>query len=372
MSLHPVAFIGGFHSVKEIRASIPPSCRLVGLCDIRKDLIEACRKEAPDLLCTTDFREIAAMSDCRTVATFTPNATHRDIALACLEGGKNVFIEKPMGINLEEGHEILKAEAKSGRFVGVDLECRFSRMTGREIRNILDSGELGQILKVECDHHRGGWLCDSPSGVYRTKKATSGLMKMDGIHQIDLFRHWNGEIMAVQSFAAPNALKHYEFHDNITCIIWFKNGAMGRFTSSHSQAAYSLGNDLKRAPSFGHMLRWAIVGTKGALDMDGWAQNITLYHFSAHPAGTDSIKPEFDRKIDLSELSSSEACHDMEGYRNHFLESMACGRPPFQRASDAYRSEQIAWACDQSVYEDGRKMDCSHFELISQKPTIAL
>ena len=34
-----------------------------------------------------------------TVVTFTPNETHRDIAVAMLEGGKNVFIEKPHAID---------------------------------------------------------------------------------------------------------------------------------------------------------------------------------------------------------------------------------------------------------------------------------
>lgn len=360
MKKHRVGLIGGFRSVAEARAALPPSCELVGLCDIKADVIEACRREAPNVFCATDYREIAALQNCDTVATFTPNNTHRDIAVACLRGGKNVWIEKPMGINLEQGRDILRAEQESGRRVGVDLEVRFSRMTGPEAKKILDSGELGRIVQVEADHHRGGWTCDTPQGDYRVKRATSGMMKMDGIHHVDLFRHWNGEVAAVQSFAAPNALPQYEFPDNLTAILWFANGALGRITTSHTKVAYSLGHDFERSPSLGHICRWAIVGTRGALTMDAWRRVINVYHFEAKPDGTNSLKPELDRQIDLSSLDPAVAAHDMLGYRNDFLERMAGGRPPYQTAADAFRSEVVAQACDQSAYEGGRKIECSH------------
>lgn len=359
MKRHRVALIGGIGSVKEARGGLPPSCELVALCDIRKDLVDAYRREEPKLLATTDYREIAAFAECDTVATFTPTATHRDMAVACLRGGKNVWIEKPMGVNLDEGRDILRAEQESGRHVGVDLEVRFSRMTGRETRTILDSGELGRILQVEVDHQRGGWLCDTPSGTYRTRRATSGLMTMEGIHSIDLFRYWIGEIVAVQSFSAPNALPHYEIADNITCILWFENGAMGRYTCSHTKMSHSHGSDWNRGPEFGHILRYAIVGEKGSLSMDAWTLRIDIHHFRAKPIGTNSLKPEFDRRLDFNGLGHSVAHHDMQGYRNDFLDRMAGGQPPFQPASDAFRSEQIASACDLSAYEGSRKIECA-------------
>jgi predicted dehydrogenase len=354
---HRVALIGGFSSVAAARAELPLGCELVALCDVRADLLARCRAEDPSLFYTEDFQQIATHKGIDTVATFTPNATHRDIAVACLRGGKNVFIEKPMGCSLEEGRDILRAESESGgKFCGVDLEYRYSPMTGVAIKQIIDSGEIGRVLHIELDHNRGGWLNDTPSGAYRTKRATSGLMMMEGIHQIDLFRHWAGEINAVQAFAAPNALPHYEFPDNANVVIWFENGAMGRYTASHTRSAYQLPRESLAAP-LGHHMRWGVTGTKGSLIADAWSQEITLFGFTPHPRGSDSLRPDFVRSIGFAGLLQPHNCHhDMLGCRNEFLSRMAAGRAPYQSAADSYRSEVVATACDQSLYEDHRRV----------------
>jgi predicted dehydrogenase len=365
---HRIAFIGGFSSVAQARRELPPSCELVALCDVRADLIAACKNEDNTIFCTTNFQEIADLPSCDSVVTFTPNATHKPIAIACLSGGKNIFIEKPMGLNLEEGREILRAEKASGKHCAVDLEVRMSRMTGIEAKKIIESGELGDILQVEFDHHRGGWLNDTPSGQYRTKRASSGLMKMEGLHEIDLFRFWVGEIVALQSFCAPNALPHYEFPDNITTMLWFENGAQGRYTSSHTKSSYDIppgspGYSKVTGPQVGHIMRWGVVGTKGSMTLDAWTQRLDVYHFVAQPPGTNSLKPLLHRTLDFSGIADwSLVSHDITGCRYEFMERMAAGRPPLQSASDAFRSEAVALLCDQSAYEDGRRIEREEIE----------
>lgn len=359
MPAHRVALIGFFSSVAGARASLPPGCELVGLCDIRQDLLERCRKEDPSLFITDDFRKIAAMPNCDSVVAWTPNTTHRDIAVASLRGGKHVFIEKPMGINLAQGKEIVEAERASGKYCAVDLEYRVSRF-GRAVKEILDSGELGEIRQVDLEHHRGGWLCDTPSGTYRTKKEFSGLMKMEGIHYIDLFRFWLGPIRKVQAFSAPNTLPHYEFPDNVTAMIWFANGALGRYTTSHNKAGYAAGADMQKGPTQNHVLRWILTGTKGVLLADGWTQRIDVLLYDARPAGTNSLKAEFERRIDFSGLANPhDAFHDIAGCRREFMRRMAAGLPPVQRAEDAYRSECIAVAVDEAMSVEGGVVECA-------------
>lgn len=353
---HRVGVIGFFSSVKSAQRLIPPGCELTALCDIKADVIDRCRAEAGYLLCSTDYRDLAASDRVDSVITFTPNETHRDIAVAMLRGGKHVFIEKPMGITLDQGREILGAEREAGRYVAVDLEMRLSGL-GPTVKEIIDSGELGRIVQVDHDHYRGGWLHTTPSGVYRTKKRTSGLFKMEGIHHIDLARYWIGEIDAVQCFRAPNVLPHYEIPDNVTAIFWFRSGAMGRYTSSHTRCAHSLGKDVQAAVRNGHSKQWSIVGTKGSVLIDGWRSRITIFHFEANPPGSDSLKPELSRTLDYSDLADSAWFHDMAGARRLFLSRMAEGLPPVQRAADAFRSERIAYAADESSYRNGERIE---------------
>ncbi|MEX0741636.1 MAG: Gfo/Idh/MocA family oxidoreductase, partial [Phycisphaeraceae bacterium] len=304
------------------------------------------------------FHELAARQDVDSVVTFTPNATHRDIAVAMLDGGKNVFIEKPMGLTLEQGREVLEAEQRSGKYVAVDLEMRALGM-GPMLRQIIESGEIGQVVQIDHDHYRGGWLRNTPSGDYRTRRATSGLFKMEAIHHIDLARYLLGEITKVRCFSAPNVLTHYEFPDNVTAFFEFASGAVGRYTTSHTRSGYSTGKDEVKARATGHQKQWNIVGTKGSLWIDGWTQHVNFFHFHADPPGTDSLKPEFVRRLDFSSLPNPHSWfHDIAGHRRLFLERMAEGLPPTQRAADAFRSEIVAHAADDAAQaRDGKPID---------------
>ncbi len=358
---HGIGLIGCFGSVAGARASLPPSCELRGLCDIRQDLMDACRREDTSVFCTTNYRELAARADIDSVVTFTPNATHRDIAVAMLRGGKNVFIEKPMGITLEQGREILQAEAESGRHVAVDLEMRALGL-GPLLKEIIDSGEIGRVVQLDHDHYRGGWLRNTPSGDYRTRRATSGLFRMEGIHHLDLARYLLGEITAVQCFSAPSVLPQYEFPDNVTAILWFDGGALGRYTTSHTRCAHSAGKDARKAARTGHAKQWSIVGEAGAIWVDAWAQSLTVFRFVADPPGTNSMKPEFSRRLDFSDLPRPHAWfHDIAGNRRLFMDRMAAGLPPVQSAADAYRSEIVAYAADASCVEGGRRIEIADY-----------
>ncbi len=362
MNTHRVAWIGGVGAVADMRAGLPEGCELVGVCDLRDDVLERARRAVPCLLVTKDYREIARMPGCDSVVTFTPNETHRDIAVACLDGGKNVFIEKPMGITLEQGCEILAAEKRVGKTVAVDLEFRASRV-GRTVRAIIDSGELGELCQVEVDHHRGGWLNDTPQGQYRTKRRTSGYFKMEGIHMLDLLRFWVGDMESCRVFAAPNTLPHYEFPDNYTVMIRFANGVAGRYSGSHNKVGYSAGHSLTEGARQGHMFRLALAGTRGAVEVNLWEGYVNVFRHVASPAGTNSFKPEFERRIDFSGLRHPmEAGHDIAGCRHEFLRRMAAGEPPNQTAADAWRSERIAYAIDDCADLDGGRIDCRSIE----------
>ena len=321
---HRVALIGLFGSVQAARASLPPSCELVGLCDIRQDLLDRCKVEDPSILVTNDFRQIAAMPNCDTVVAWTPNDTHRDIAVFCLQGGKHVFIEKPMGMTVEQGREIVAAEKASGKYVGVDLELRWGQQA-KWLREIIDSGEIGSVVQVELDHHRGNWLSDSAGGIYRTKKTHSGLMRMEGVHNLDFLRFLHGDIRKIHAFAHPNTLPHYEFPDSMTLMIEFENGVHGRFTSSHNKVGYIYGNDPK-AMELGHAHNLVICGDEGMIRVDGWRHRIDIYHYTAHPVGTNSRRIDYNRSIDYSRLADPwSLTHNIAGHRRDFMQRMSEG-----------------------------------------------
>jgi predicted dehydrogenase len=64
-----------------------------------------------------DWRDLVAGSDA--VSIVTPTTTHHEIALACLQAGRDVFIEKPITESLAEAREIIAEADKQGRILQV-------------------------------------------------------------------------------------------------------------------------------------------------------------------------------------------------------------------------------------------------------------
>ena len=49
------------------------------------------------------------------MAVATPAATHYDVVRSCLEAGKDVFVEKPLALNAQQGQELVELAAKTSR-----------------------------------------------------------------------------------------------------------------------------------------------------------------------------------------------------------------------------------------------------------------
>lgn len=79
------------------------------------------------------------------VAVCAPPALHAPVALAALEAGKHVFVEKPLALKLEECDELDAAASRAeGLKVTVGFNMRFHRLV-REARDTLARGELGRV-----------------------------------------------------------------------------------------------------------------------------------------------------------------------------------------------------------------------------------
>lgn len=96
--------------------------------------------ESCDELCKRD--DIDAVSIC------TYNSQHAVCAIAALESGKHVLLEKPMCVTLEEGIAIMKAEKKSGKILTIGFQPRYNNNC-RKIKRIVESGELGKVYYVQ-------------------------------------------------------------------------------------------------------------------------------------------------------------------------------------------------------------------------------
>lgn len=131
----------------------------------------------------SDFRKLLDIKELEAVIIATPTNTHKDIALACIDAGKDILIEKPIARTFKEADEITTAakNAKVKVMVGMNMRYRPDIML---LRSIVNSGDLGNIF-----HIRAGWLKrrSSESRWFLKKEESGGGVILDlGVALLDV------------------------------------------------------------------------------------------------------------------------------------------------------------------------------------------
>ena len=92
-----------------------------------------------------DMREVFADKDVEAVFIATPDHWHAPAAILALEGGKNVYVEKPMCHNIKEGRLTVDAVEKSGKKLQVGTQSRSTPFLHEAMKRIQD-GEIGEVI----------------------------------------------------------------------------------------------------------------------------------------------------------------------------------------------------------------------------------
>ena len=135
----------GPNLVRNFRDS--PDWELVAVCDLDA---ERARRVVGDGRADvmTDIEALLARKDVDAVAIATPASTHLHLALAALQAGKHVVVEKPIATSTAEAKLMLAAALDAGLVLMCDHTYCYTPVVQR-IRDIIGSGELGDVLFVD-------------------------------------------------------------------------------------------------------------------------------------------------------------------------------------------------------------------------------
>ena len=99
---------------------------------------------APEVLLAPTFEDVLGDDQIKGIALATPAETHAELAVTALRAGKDVFVEKPMALTLEDAEKTKKVSEETGRIlmVGHLLEYHPAVL---KLREMIASGELGKI-----------------------------------------------------------------------------------------------------------------------------------------------------------------------------------------------------------------------------------
>ena len=215
----------------------------------------------------------------------TPNATHADIGLQCIERGIALLMEKPITDTLADG-ERLCAGAEAAR---VPLLVGHQRRHSVRVRTAKAWVAQGRIGRPVAAHVMATWLKpDDYFDLAWRREPGGGPVLINLIHDIDILRHLIGEVTSVQA-ATSNAVRGFAVEDSAALIMRFAGGAIATLITSDATPApwnYDLGaGELERFPQQDSDAIY-LCGTEGSLTLPqlqlwryagarGWAEPLT-------------------------------------------------------------------------------------------------
>ena len=131
------------------------------------DCIPSCTQK------TTDYQELLANPEVDVVYVAVPHHLHEKLYIDVLAAGKDLFAEKPFGIDLPSARRIFDAAKSSGRFVRCSSEMPFFP-GGQRAFKLAESGQLGRVLEVVSGFHHSSDLDETKPANWKRLNATCG------------------------------------------------------------------------------------------------------------------------------------------------------------------------------------------------------
>ena len=165
--------------------------RIEAICDIdpnaRDAALSLTRRDNPRSF--TDYRQVLDLQNVDAVIVATPCYLHSEIAVACLNAGKYVYCEKPLGITPEQVHDALQAAARSKAFLQIGQQLRYVQPLRETIPKIHEDKVIGEPFVIKAQRHstpvqpaaeaaRPEW--------YKDVKRSGDLIVENAVHNLDV------------------------------------------------------------------------------------------------------------------------------------------------------------------------------------------
>jgi predicted dehydrogenase len=303
-------------------------CRLVAVADPVADILD----DAVARTGATGFAEPLAMlaeADLDAVIIAAPTTAHLALALAAIDRGIAVLVEKPLAATVEEGRRIVAAARPRGVPVAVGHVERFNPAV-LELGRLLDAGWLSTVYAITSRR----------AGPFPARIRDVGVTIDLATHDVDILSWVAGE--RPQRVYAETAQRiHADHEDLLFGLLRFPSGATGLIDVDWLTPA-------KRR-------QLVVVGEEGMFELDYLTQRLTFTKAPdvAHPQLIGGYAPTFEG--DIAELPVATA-EPLAAELESFLEVVRDGGRPVVDAEDGLWAVALADALLVAA-ADGRPVD---------------
>jgi predicted dehydrogenase len=252
-----------------------PEAEVSALNDVAQASIDRTFERNPhlkDVPVYEDYRALLADENVDAVQIHSPHTCHFEQAMAALDAGKHVLLEKPMVTRTEDAHRLIERWKQTEQVLMISYQRHFMKEF-RYAREVIRSGKLGEMQYVAAFQGQQ-WLRATRGSWRQTQELSGGGQINDsGSHLIDI-------ILWVTGLRAKEVSAFQEFFDtpvdiNTAAAIRFTNGALGTlsvignapawweditFYGSEGAIYIRQGQDLKHLDAMGQPVDTADIG----------------------------------------------------------------------------------------------------------------
>lgn len=113
-------------------------------CDSNPEVIKARKKEFPHIQYLSSFEGVLKEPGIKAVVIATPAVTHYELARQAINAGKDVFVEKPLAVNFEQGQELIELARKKNKILMVGHILQYHPAVIK-LKALIDEGRLGKV-----------------------------------------------------------------------------------------------------------------------------------------------------------------------------------------------------------------------------------
>jgi predicted dehydrogenase len=126
---------------------------VTAVCDVYASQIDRAKQSAPNARTFKDHRQLIEMKEVDAVLIAVPDHWHASTTIDALNAGKDVYVEKPLTLKIDEGPPIVKAARVNNRICQVGMQQRSGKHYLQAKQEYIDTGKLGKITLVRTWWH---------------------------------------------------------------------------------------------------------------------------------------------------------------------------------------------------------------------------
>jgi len=254
--------------------------RLVAVCDNIYKKAEKISKQF-NVPAYVDMHEMMIKEQIDIAVVLTPSGLHADHVIKLSEYGKDIIVEKPMALTMDDADAMIEACDRNDCRLFIIKQNRFN-VPVIKLREAHQAGRFGKLIlgtvRVRWARHQSYYDQDAWRGTW---EMDGGVLTNQASHHVDMLEWMMGDVESV--FArTKNALADIEAEDTAVVTLKFKNGALGIIEATTATRPRDLEGSI------------SILGEKGSVVIGGFAVNqMNSWAFEEALDGDDEILEKY-------------------------------------------------------------------------------